>query len=133
MSPGRGKTFVIGGTSAVAPLWAGLIAVANQQTARSAGFIQPAIYAARSQGAFRDNLSGNNGSFQAGPGWDACTGLGFAVAPRVISAVEPRASGSTLKIAASRKKAWCERADSPGRSHRKRDNGGVVRLASPPP
>jgi kumamolisin len=100
-----GKTFVIGGTSAVAPLWAGLIAVANQQNGTSAGFIQPAIYAARSKGAFRDTTSGNNGSFQAGPGWDACTGLGSPIAPRLISAIKPGASGPTLKIAASRKKA----------------------------
>jgi kumamolisin len=100
-----GKTFVIGGTSAVAPLWAGLIAVANQQNGTSAGFIQPAIYAARNKGAFRDTISGNNGSFQAGPGWDACTGLGSPIAPRLISAIKPGASGPTLKIAASRKKA----------------------------
>src|SRR6266853_5744226 len=55
-----GKTLVIGGTSAVAPLWAGLIAVANQQNGKSAGFIQPAIYAAKSKGAFRDITAGNN-------------------------------------------------------------------------
>ena len=62
-----GKTFVIGGTSAVAPLWAGLIAVANQQNGKSAGFIQPAIYAAKAKAAFRDIVKGNNGSFTAGP------------------------------------------------------------------
>jgi kumamolisin len=99
------KTMVFGGTSAVAPLWAGLIAVANQQNGTSAGFIQPAIYAARNNGAFRDVISGDNGSFRAGPGWDACTGLGSPIAPRVISAIKPGASGATFKIAASRKKA----------------------------
>jgi kumamolisin len=100
-----GKTMVFGGTSAVAPLWAGLIAVANQQNGTSAGFIQPAIYAARNNGAFRDVISGDNGSFRAGPGWDACTGRGSPIAPRVISAIKPGASGATFKIAASRKKA----------------------------
>ena len=55
-----GKTMVIGGTSAVAPLWAGLIAVANAQNGKSAGFIQPAIYAAKGKAAFNDITSGTN-------------------------------------------------------------------------
>jgi kumamolisin len=80
-----GKTMVIGGTSAVAPLWGGLIAVANRQNGAQAGFIQPALYA-KNKGAFRDTTSGNNGAFVAGPGWDACTGLGTPIAPRVIRA-----------------------------------------------
>ena len=99
-----GQTMVIGGTSAVAPLWAGLIAVANQQNGTQAGFVQPALYAAKGKGAFRDTTSGNNGSFSAGPGWDACTGLGSPIAPRVISAIKPSASGPAYKIAASRRK-----------------------------
>jgi kumamolisin len=99
-----GKTMVIGGTSAVAPLWAGLIAVANRQNGAQAGFIQPALYA-KNTGAFRDTISGNNGAFDAGPGWDACTGLGTPIAPRVISVINPAASGPAYRIAASRKKA----------------------------
>jgi kumamolisin len=95
-----GKTFVIGGTSAVAPLWAGLIAVANQQNGKSAGFIQPAIYAAR--GAFRDIVDGNNGSFEAGPNWDPCTGLGSPIAPQLIDALRP---GSSRAVASARKRA----------------------------
>ena len=95
-----GKTFVIGGTSAVAPLWAGLIAVANQQNGKSAGFIQPAIYAAKAKAAFRDIVDGNNGSYVAGPDWDPCTGLGSPIAPELIRAVKPGSS-----IAAARKKA----------------------------
>lgn len=105
-----GKTMVIGGTSAVAPLWAGLIAVANQQNGKPAGFIQPVIYAAKNKTAFRDTTVGDNGSFKAGPGWDACTGLGSPIAPRVISAIKPGASASTFKIAASRKKAVVRRS-----------------------
>jgi kumamolisin len=99
-----GKTMVIGGTSAVAPLWAGLIAVANRQNGAQAGFIQPALYA-KNKGAFRDTTSGNNGAFVAGPGWDACTGLGTPIAPRVISVINPAASGPAYRIAASRKRA----------------------------
>ena len=100
-----GQTMVIGGTSAVAPLWAGLIAVANAQNGMQAGFIQPALYAAKGKVAFLDTTSGNNGSFSAGPGWDACTGLGSPIAPRVISAIKPAASSPAYKIAASRRKA----------------------------
>jgi kumamolisin len=79
-----GQTLVIGGTSAVAPLWAGLIAVANQQNGTTAGFLQPQIYAAKAKSGFRDITSGNNGSFSAGPGWDACTGLGSPITNALI-------------------------------------------------
>ena len=80
-----GQDLVIGGTSAVAPLWAGLIAVSNQQNGKSAGFIQPLIYAAKAASAFNDIVSGNNGAFSAGPGWDACTGLGSPIGTSVIA------------------------------------------------
>ncbi len=89
-----GKTMVIGGTSAVAPLWAGLLALANAQNGKSAGFIQPAIYAAKGKAAFRDITSGTNYSgtpvgFTAGPGWDACTGLGSPIGTQLITVVNP--------------------------------------------
>jgi kumamolisin len=79
-----GQNMVIGGTSAVAPLWAGLIALSNQQNGTSAGFIQPQIYAAKAASAFHDIVSGNNGAFSAGPGWDACTGLGSPLGAKLI-------------------------------------------------
>jgi kumamolisin len=69
-----GTDAVIGGTSAVAPLWAGLIARINATRGGPVGFVNPQLYAAAS--AFRDITTGNNGSYEAGPGWDACTGLG---------------------------------------------------------
>jgi len=84
-----GQTTVIGGTSAVAPLWAGLIAVANQQLGTKVGFIQPAIYAAKAAAAFNDITEGNNGAFSAGPGWDACTGLGSPKASALIPLLAP--------------------------------------------
>jgi len=104
-----GKTFVIGGTSAVAPLWAGLVAVANKQNGKSAGFIQPAIYATQNKAAFRDIDQGDNGSFRAATGWDACTGLGSPVAPQLIMAIKPTSSQSRLKFAASRRKIHARR------------------------
>ncbi|HEV2575996.1 MAG TPA: S53 family peptidase [Acidobacteriaceae bacterium] len=80
-----GETTTIGGTSAVAPLWAGLIALANAANGQDVGFANPALYAAKS--AFRDITSGNNGAFSAGPGWDACTGLGSPHGASVITAL----------------------------------------------
>ena len=97
-----GQNMVIGGTSAVAPLWAGLIAVANAQNKKSAGFIQPAIYAAKGKPGFRDITSGTNYSgtpkgFTAGPGWDPCTGLGSPIATKLIPIISPTASASKGK------------------------------------
>jgi kumamolisin len=69
-----GVDSVIGGTSAVAPLWAALIARINQASGKSAGFVNPQLY--KNPQALRDITSGNNGDFTAAAGWDACTGLG---------------------------------------------------------
>jgi kumamolisin len=69
-----GTDIVIGGTSAVAPLWAGLIARINATKGSPVGFINPTLYA--TPAALNDITQGNNGSFAASPGWDACTGLG---------------------------------------------------------
>ena len=69
-----GTDTVIGGTSAVAPLWAGLIARINAATGSPVGLVNPILYA--NAGTLRDITAGNNGTFAAGPGWDACTGLG---------------------------------------------------------
>jgi kumamolisin len=66
----------VGGTSAVAPLWAGLLARINQGLGKPVGFINPLLYAAPEDGTFRDITSGNNGDYKASNGWDACTGLG---------------------------------------------------------
>jgi kumamolisin len=72
-----GENAVFGGTSAVAPLWAALVARINQQMGKPVGFLNPLIYAqAVEASGFHDITEGNNGSFSAGPGWDACTGLG---------------------------------------------------------
>jgi kumamolisin len=75
-----GKAQVVGGTSAVAPLWAALISRLAEATGQRFGLIQPTLYAGLTPGAdvagFRDITEGNNGAYHAGPGWDACTGLG---------------------------------------------------------
>ncbi len=75
-----GQDVVFGGTSAVAPLWAGLIALINQQRGQPIGYLNPILYQNYAQltqaNALRDVTDGNNGGYSAGPGWDACTGLG---------------------------------------------------------
>jgi len=107
-----GDTSTIGGTSAVAPLWAGLVAVANEQLGTQVGFIQPAIYAAKVASAFNDITQGNNGAFSAGPGWDACTGLGSPIASKLIPLLAP---ASASKKPAAKKKASSAKKTKPAK------------------
>jgi len=85
-----GSSGVIGGTSAVAPLWAALVARLNQHAQQPAGFLNATLYA--NPGAFNDITSGNNGAYAAGPGWDACTGLGSPNGPRLAALLDPPAA-----------------------------------------
>lgn len=75
-----GKQQPIGGTSAVAPLWAGLVARLAQASGKRFGLLQTPLYAGAAAGAaapgFNDITQGSNGAYKAGPGWDACSGLG---------------------------------------------------------
>ncbi len=72
-----GQEGVIGGTSAVAPLWAALIALLNEQLGKPVGWLHPKLYGVLSHNkALHDITSGNNGSYKAAIGWDPCTGLG---------------------------------------------------------
>lgn len=86
----NGNAAVVGGTSAVAPLWAGLMALLNQSTGAKPGFINDILYSAAPAG-FQDITDGTNAipqvtqgtvtqpptaGYQAGTGWDPCTGLG---------------------------------------------------------
>jgi kumamolisin len=75
-----GQAQVVGGTSAVAPLWAALVSRLAEATGQRFGLIQTLLYAGISPGTavdgFNDITSGNNGAYAAGPGWDACSGLG---------------------------------------------------------
>jgi len=83
-----GQNLVIGGTSAVAPLWAGLIALMNQKLGHPVGFLNPLLYGSLAgRGLFNDIVSGNNGSYSAGPGWDACTGWGSPIGGKLLTAL----------------------------------------------
>jgi kumamolisin len=89
-----GQSEIVGGTSAVAPLWAGLIALINQQLGAPLGFLNPQLYSL-GESDFRDITSGNNddsglGYYSAGPGWDACTGLGSPNGAALLAALKPK-------------------------------------------
>lgn len=78
-----GAYSVVGGTSAVAPLWAGLTALINEATAKPIGFLLPALY--QNPQLLRVITEGNNIppnstlGYAAGNGWSACTGLGVPI------------------------------------------------------
>jgi kumamolisin len=83
-----GTAMVVGGTSAVAPLWSGLIALLNQKLGKPVGFLQPVLYGLpTTAAAFHDIVKGSNGAFSAGPGWDACTGLGSPSGENLLKAL----------------------------------------------
>jgi kumamolisin len=93
-----GQSGVIGGTSAVAPLWAGLIALINQNFGKPVGFINPLLYQnAGGDNATNDITMGNNGAYSAGPGWDASTGLGSAIGTAVEAVLEGQQAAAKMK------------------------------------
>jgi kumamolisin len=84
-----GQDTVVGGTSAVAPLWAGLTALLNQALGRPVGFLNPELYGAvLAGGGLRDVTEGDNGAYSAGPGWDPCTGLGSPRGGAILAALQ---------------------------------------------
>lgn len=95
-----GTNTVVGGTSAVAPLWAGLIALMNQSLGKSVGYLNPTLYTqiALSSGTFRDITAGNNGSYSAAPGWDACTGWGTPNGNAILSNLLGAAKAVKAKV-----------------------------------
>jgi subtilase family serine protease len=84
-----------GGTSYAAPLWAGFIALANQQAAllhrHPVGFLNPTVYAiggtAHYRKIFHDEKFGNNGRYIAGPGFDLVTGFGSPTGQPLLDAL----------------------------------------------
>jgi kumamolisin len=89
----NGQPHVYGGTSAVAPLWAALIARLAEAARQQFGLVQPLLYAGVTPGAtpsgFRDITSGSNGAYSSGPGWDPCTGLGSADGAALLKRLTP--------------------------------------------
>jgi len=93
-----GTDTVIGGTSAVAPLWAGLVARVNSTRGGPVGYINPHLYAAAS--SLNDVTTGNNGTYAARPGWDACTGLGSPDGTKIATLFGENTSSPTKSAAA---------------------------------
>jgi kumamolisin len=89
-----GQDQVIGGTSAAAPLWAGLFALINEAAGKPVGEPHTALYAHAA--AFHDVVSGDNKvgnlGYSASPGWDACTGLGTPKGEAILSIFEEAAT-----------------------------------------
>lgn len=92
-----GQYLVVGGTSAATPLWAGLIALANQMAGHPLGFVNPALYtiglASATHTDYQDITHGNNTYDQGGvhipgytaaPGWDPVTGWGSPDAEKLL-------------------------------------------------
>ncbi len=94
-----GQQMVVGGTSAVAPLWAALTCRMAQAAGKSFGIIQQYLYsgvqAAAAAPGFRDITGGNNGAYAAGPGWDACTGLGSPDGTALLARLAAPGAGGT--------------------------------------
>lgn len=98
-----GKAQTIGGTSAVAPLWAGLLARINQKLGKPVGFINTLLYA-QGEAPFHDITTGNNdiyndlgGKFPAAKGWDPCTGLGSPNGSAVMAMLSGQSGSPSTK------------------------------------
>ncbi|MDA8334215.1 MAG: S8 family serine peptidase [Peptococcaceae bacterium] len=120
----EGRPQVVGGTSLSAPIWAGITALVNQATGKRAGLFTPALY--QNASPMRDITQGNNNfnsvlGYQAGPGWDPCTGLGSPDVGKLIDllAGKPVESGyvTTIRLTAgqrqytvNRRSKWMEAA-----------------------
>ena len=111
-----GEQAVIGGTSAVAPLWAGLIARCNQMLGSRLGFLNPMLYAINQSSGFRDITQGNNGAYSATPGWDSCTGLGTPIGDRLLQALAT-ATGKSLSTTVAKLAASAETVSTRNRPH----------------
>lgn len=83
-----GAPAVLGGTSAAAPLWAALLSRLGAALGKPLGYLNPLLYPSNASGTFRPITSGDNGGYSAGPGWNACTGLGSPQGTRLLAVLE---------------------------------------------
>jgi subtilase family serine protease len=97
-----------GGTSFAAPMWAGFLALINQQAVANGqptlGFINPALYDILESSSyttdFHDITSGSNG-FSATVGFDLVTGIGSPNGQPLIDALAPASSSASFTLSAS--------------------------------
>jgi kumamolisin len=90
-----GRLGGVGGTSAAAPMWSALITRLNQLTGTPLGYCNPQLYAHAAGVGFEDIVKGDNGSYKAGPGWDACTGWGRPDGAALLQALKAPSSVPT--------------------------------------
>ena len=89
----RGKDGAFGGTSAAAPLMAGLVARLNQAKGKNVGWLNPFLYENAHKGITRDITIGTNAivntlkGYRAKHGWNACCGLGTPLGTRILKAL----------------------------------------------
>ena len=105
----NGQAVVVGGTSAAAPLWAGFIALANQQAATYAkarvGFLNPLLYSIGNGVNYSQDLhdirTGTNTGFSAVAGYDLATGWGSPAGQHLIYDLTGTSGGPSFTLAAS--------------------------------
>jgi kumamolisin len=89
---------VVGGTSAVAPLYAGLVALLNANLKSPVGYLNPTLYSLT--GICQDiddgvsNATDGAPGYKSGPGWDACTGLGSIDGSQLLAALKAGGTGT---------------------------------------
>jgi hypothetical protein len=104
----NGQAVVVGGTSAATPLWAGFVALANQQAAVNAkprvGFLNPLLYAIGNSSNYavdmNDITQGNNG-FSAVTGYDLATGWGSPAGQHLINDLTEISSETSFVLSSS--------------------------------
>lgn len=137
----NGQSLEVAGTSAAAPLWAGFLALANQQAAANnkarVGFLNPAIYALGGDGSsfvrdLHDITSGGNDGFIALPGYDLATGWGTPAGQPLIDDLVGAPNPSAFELALSEPRVTI----SPGATgvstvvvHGQPGSGGTVNLS----
>lgn len=105
-----GQSLALGGTGAVAPLYAGLAALIQEQLRTGLAPLHRLLYSRSSSNAFHNIVRGGNGRIMAGPGWDACTGLGRVDGVGLLAAlsgtkpVRPTVDGQANPSAPARRK-----------------------------
>ena len=110
--PGAGSPLgVVGGTSAVAPLYAALVALINASLNKKVGYLNPTLYSVGASGVFRDindgisnsvswtnddgSVGGPSAGYSSGPGWDACTGWGSINGNALLNSLAAPSTGAS--------------------------------------
>jgi kumamolisin len=106
-----GQQVVIGGTSAAASLWAGLIVLMNQKFNRRVGFVNSMLYSIDQSSGFREITLGCNGAYTASYGWNPCAGQGSPLGTRLLQSLQ------AVTVADQRKDAHAQGREQPRPAH----------------